>query len=130
MTELLLGFQAASPTGGSGALIFLAQMAAIFAIFYFLLIRPQRKEQQRHQEMVKALGRGSDVVTTGGIIGTVVDAKDDRLTIESAGSRLVIERSKVARVTGGKGAGVGASEAAQAEPAPPASGARAGRKRG
>ena len=47
----------------------MAQMVAIFAIFYFLLIRPQRKEQQRHRDMLEELKKGDEVITNGGIIG-------------------------------------------------------------
>lgn len=76
---------------------------AIFVIFYFLLIRPQRKQQKQHDEMVKALSRGDEVVTIGGIIGKIIHLTDDRVTIKTADeTRLEIERSKVGRtLTGG-----------------------------
>ncbi|HZD04483.1 MAG TPA: preprotein translocase subunit YajC [Longimicrobiales bacterium] len=87
--------------GGNATAIFLLQMIAIFAIFYFLLIRPQRKEQQRHREMVEALKKGDDVVTAGGVIGTVIHAEKDRVTIRTAEStRLVVEKARIARVGG------------------------------
>ena len=50
-----------------------------FAIFYFILIRPQRREQQRHKEMLKAIGKGDKVMTNGGIIGQVVRAGEHEL---------------------------------------------------
>lgn len=79
-------------------MLLVAQLSLIFLIFYFLLIRPQRKEQQRHQEMVKALAKGDEVVTSGGIIGTVVHATDDTLTVKTGeNTRIVIERSRVSR---------------------------------
>jgi preprotein translocase subunit YajC len=85
--------------GGNTTLIFLLQMAAIFAIFYYLLIRPQRKEQERHRKLVEGLKKGQEVVTAGGIIGTVVHAQEDRLTIKTGdNTRVVVERSKIARV--------------------------------
>lgn len=85
--------------GGGGTLVFVVQMMLIFAVFYWLLIRPQRKEQERHREMVEALRKGHEVVTAGGIIGTVVHTEEDRITIKTGdNTRLVIERSKVARV--------------------------------
>jgi preprotein translocase subunit YajC len=84
--------------GSPGAMLLVAQLSLIFLIFYFLLIRPQRKEQQRHQEMVKALAKGDEVVTSGGIIGTVVHATDDTLTVKTGeNTRIVIERSRVSR---------------------------------
>jgi len=78
---------------------------AIFLIFYFLLIRPQRKQQKAHDEMVKSLSRGDEVVTIGGIIGKIIHITDDRITIKTAeDTRLEVERSKVARKGGGTGA--------------------------
>lgn len=83
--------------GGSSGFVFFIQLVAIIAIFYFLLIRPQRKEQQRHRAMVAALKKGDGVVTAGGIVGKVIHAQEQHLTIVTAeNTRLVIERSKVA----------------------------------
>jgi len=84
--------------GASGGLIFLIQLVAIFAIFYFLLIRPQRKLQQRHQQMLAALKRGDQVMTEGGILGEVVHLAEDRVTIKTGESRVVVARGKIARV--------------------------------
>jgi len=50
----------------------------IFAIMYFLLIRPQQKKMKDHQKMVEALRRGDQVITQGGMIGKVVKVKDDK----------------------------------------------------
>ena len=50
---------------------------AIFAIFYFLLIRPQQKKLKEHQAMVEALRKGDSVVTQGGLVGKVVRVRDD-----------------------------------------------------
>jgi len=84
-------------------MIFLMQMAAIFAIFYFLLIRPQRKEQERHRTMIAELKKGDEVVTSGGIIGTVVHVQEDRLTIKTGeNTRLLVERARIARVVTGE----------------------------
>jgi len=80
-------------------MIFMMQMVAIFAIFYFLLIRPQRKEQERHRNMIAELKKGDEIITGGGIIGTVLHVQDDRITIKTAeNTRLVVERARVARV--------------------------------
>jgi len=89
--------------GGNSTLVFAIQMIAIFFIFYFLLIRPQKKEQDRHQSMIAALKKGDEVVTGGGIIGTVVHAEGDRITIKTAETtRIVVERGRIARVTSAK----------------------------
>lgn len=106
-TYAALALQA--PPGGSGMSMLLLQFGLIFAIFYFLVIRPQQRQRKQHEERLRALKRGDEVVTAGGIIGEIVqigtlgDAKaplDDRVTIRSGESRLVIERSRIARVLG------------------------------
>lgn len=118
MIETLLGALAAPREGANGAMVLLIQMGAIFAIFYFLLIRPQQKEAARHRAMVASVGKGAEIVTNGGIIGLVVEAKDDRLVIESAGTRLEVERGRIARVVGGKEEGAKAEAAAPAPRTP------------
>ena len=84
--------------GADGTMIFLVQIIALFAIFYFILIRPQKKERERHQEMVDSLKKGDEIVTSGGIMGKVVHAQPDRLTIKTAGeTKVEVERQKVAQ---------------------------------
>jgi preprotein translocase subunit YajC len=84
--------------GGGGAMILLIQLALIFLIFYWLLIRPQRKEQERHRAMIQALKKGDEIVTAGGIVGSIVHATEDRLTVKTAeNTRIILERSKVQR---------------------------------
>lgn len=99
MSEVMLAFLAAPREGGNSSMIFLLQMVAIGAIFYFLLIRPQRKEQKRHRSMIEELKKGDEIVTNGGIIGTVVHTQDDRLTIKTdENTRLVVQRGRIAQV--------------------------------
>jgi len=94
-----LALLAAPREGGNATYIFLMQMVAIFVIFYFLLIRPQRKEQERQRTMISEVKKGDEVITAGGIIGTVVHAQDDRLTIKTGeNTRVVVERARIARV--------------------------------
>ncbi len=82
---------------------------AIFAIFYFVLIRPQQTQRKKHDEMVRTLKKGDEVVTTGGLVGEVVFIKEatgddratgmeDRVTIKSGETRLVIERGRIAKI--------------------------------
>ena len=70
--------QAAEPS----PLGMLFPMALIFLIFYFLLIRPQARQQKERENMWKSLDKGDDVVTAGGIHGKVVGVTDDVLTLE------------------------------------------------
>ena len=62
---------------GPGLLAQLPFFIAIFAIFYFLLIRPQQKKMKEHQAMVEGVRRGDQVVTQGGIVGKVTKVRDD-----------------------------------------------------
>ncbi|CAN5173526.1 hypothetical protein BH09GEM1_BH09GEM1_38240 [soil metagenome] len=102
--------------GAAGSLTpFLVQLVAIFAIFYFLLIRPQQTQKKKHEEALRNLKRGDQIVTAGGIIGEVVHVKeagsaegsktmDDAVTIKSAESRLIVERGRIQRIIGGTSA--------------------------
>ncbi|NOX73949.1 MAG: preprotein translocase subunit YajC, partial [Alphaproteobacteria bacterium] len=63
--------------GGLGGIGQFLPLVLIFAIMYFLLIRPQQKKAKVHREMVAALRRGDQVVTQGGIVGKVTKVKED-----------------------------------------------------
>ncbi len=83
--------------GANGTFVFFLNMSAVVLIFYFLLIRPQRKEQERQKQMIAAIAKGDEIVTTGGIIGTVIRAEEDRLIIKTGGeTKITVERSRVA----------------------------------
>jgi|SRR5690606_3773013 len=99
---LALAAQAAPPTAGRGMTVLLIYIVAFIAIMYFLILRPQRRLQQKHQEMVASIKKGDEVVTDGGIIGNVVHLTDDRVTIRTAeNTRIVVARPKIARVLSG-----------------------------
>ncbi len=78
----------------------LIPLILIFAIMYFLLIRPQQKKLKEHQEMVAALRRGDQVITQGGVIGKVTKVKDDgEVEVEiSKGVTVRVVRSSIATV--------------------------------
>jgi preprotein translocase subunit YajC len=59
-------------------------MVLLLVVMYVLMIRPQRRKQQEHQSMVETCGVGEDVLTTGGIYGTIVQAEGDDLVVEIA----------------------------------------------
>ena len=100
MTLLPFGLLMAPAEGGSPLTLFV-QLGLIFLIFYWLLIRPQRKERDRHQQMIAALKKGDEIVTAGGIVGTIVHVGEEQLTVRTAeNTRLTIERSKVGRRIG------------------------------
>ena len=91
---------------------------AIFAIFYFVLIRPQQTQRKKHDEMVRTLKKGDEIVTSGGLVGEVVFIKEvgaeggsseDRVTIKTGDTRVVIERGRIAKINRHIPAGSGAS---------------------
>ncbi len=90
----------AQTSGPMGAISSFVPLILIFAIMYFLLIRPQQKKVKDHQKMVQALRRGDQVVTQGGIIGKVVKVKDDgELEVELAeGVKVRVIQSTIAQV--------------------------------
>ena len=91
---------------------------AIAAIFYFVLWRPQAAQRRAHEAAIRAIKRGDEVVTAGGIVGQVVHiqetaagavAAEDRVTIKSGESRLIVERGRITRVVSGSAAGAAQS---------------------
>ena len=95
----ILAMVGSNQQGGGAISVFVLQIAAFIAIFYFILIRPQRQQAKRHDEMLKQVKRGDEIVTSGGVIGEVVHVKDDQVTIKSGEARLVIERRAIAKIT-------------------------------
>ncbi len=96
---------------GNGMLGPIFMYGAIFAIFYFILIRPQSKQRKAHEALIRAVKRGDEIVTAGGLVGEVIHVREaqkgdgtaaapleDRITIKSGESRLIIERGKIARI--------------------------------
>ncbi len=80
-------------------LINLAPIIAIFVIFYFLLIRPQQRQQKDHEQMLKNLKTGDKVLTTGGLYGTITGFKGADLEVQfSQTVKLTVARSAVANV--------------------------------
>ncbi len=83
---------------------------AIFAIFYFVLIRPQQQQRKKLESLIAQLKKGDEIVTAGGLVGEVmhiaqqskdgaaVSAMDDRVTIKSGDARVIVERGRIARV--------------------------------
>ena len=81
-----------TPPGGNTSMIFM--LVGMFALMYFLMIRPQKKRQKEEQEMRNAVELGDDITTIGGIVGKVDAVKEDSLIIETGAdrNRLTIKR--------------------------------------
>ena len=84
--------QTDAAAGGTSSLLFLAVM---FAIFYFLFIRPQRRRAKEQQALQSEIVPGDDVQTIGGIRGRVVSAEEEMLLIEIAEGRMWVARRAI-----------------------------------
>ncbi len=97
----------AAPPGGSGSGAVVTQLlffGAIFAIFYFLLIRPQQKQKGERQRMLSSLKRGDKVVTTGGLHGTLTALTEQTVTLRVSDQvKLDFDRTAVGRVVAQQG---------------------------
>ncbi len=74
--------QAPAPAGGE--LFQIVFLVGLFVLFYFIAIRPQRKRQKEHQEMVAALEKGNEVVTSSGILGKITSLDDNYVVVNVA----------------------------------------------
>lgn len=109
-TTMMLALQA--PAGGSSLMPLLFQFAAIAAIFYFLIIRPQQRQRKAHEDRLAALKRGDRIVTAGGLVGEVVHIREatagatgkatleDHVTIRTGDTKVIVERGRIAKVVG------------------------------
>ena len=88
------GAEGAAQQGGLMGMLF--PLAIFVLIFYFFIIRPQRKRDKQHNNMIAGIGRGDEIVTIGGFLGTVKDVRDDTFQIElTEGVRVSILKSAV-----------------------------------
>lgn len=75
----------------------LLPLIVLFAIFYFLIIRPQQKQQKEHQAMLEALQKGDKIMTNGGLIVEIYKVEDEFLTVTTVdGTKLRVARNYVA----------------------------------
>ena len=100
--------------GGMSTIIMLVVMVGIF---YFMMIRPENKRKKEAEAMRSAMKVGDKITTIGGIVGTVVDVKDDKFVIETSADRVRIEFAKWALSTNETGAERAKEEAKKAEEA-------------
>ena len=100
MLELAYAQTQGAAPGGAGGIFgtinMLVPFIAMFAIFYFLLIRPQQKKQKEHRQMLQNLKRGDRVLTSGGIYGTIVKIRNDIIHLEVSDQvRLRVNKSAI-----------------------------------
>ena len=91
--------QAAAPAAPGADMFQIAFLIGLFVLFYFIAIRPQRKRQKEHGEMVAALGKGDEVVTSSGILGKLVKLEDNFVVLLVAEKvELKFQRSHISAV--------------------------------
>ena len=93
----------AAPQQGGGSMQFLFTMGLMFLVLYFLIFRPQRKKQKQHQNMIDNLKIHDTIITTGGIIGKIVNIKKEKNILvvrvdETTNTKIEFQRSAVAGV--------------------------------
>lgn len=99
--DILNFFAFASPnaggggSGGAGSLLSFLPLVLIFAVFWFMIIRPQKKQQEQRKTMLDALKRGDRVITNGGLYATIRDVKGDVVTA-TIGDNVKVEISRQA----------------------------------
>ncbi len=99
-------------TGGMGTMII--TLLIMVAVFYFLMIRPENKRKKEAEQMRSSVKVGDKVTTIGGVIGTVVDVKEDKFVIETGADRVRVEFAKWAMSTNETGAERAKEEAKKA----------------
>lgn len=98
-TELAYAMGPAQEGGQGGGLIGFLPLIAIFAIFYFLLIRPQQKKAKEQKAMVESLKKGDKVITSGGIYGIIEEVRTNTVSVKiSENVRVKIGRTNIAVV--------------------------------
>ena len=94
--QLFAGGEGGAAGGAQSMMGMLFPLAVFVLIFYFFIIRPQRKRQKQHEGLISSIGRGDQIVTIGGFFGTVREVRDDTFLIELAeGVRVRILKSAV-----------------------------------
>jgi preprotein translocase subunit YajC len=101
-----------SAAAAPGPAAMLVPFAMMFAIFYFLVFRPQAKARKDHEQMIRGLKKHDEVVTTGGIFGTVVNVRPESITLRvDENVRIEIEPSAIGRLVKQKAKSVEPAEA-------------------
>lgn len=85
--------------GGPPGWTMLPYLAIMLVVLYFLTIRPQQKKQREQNELLKTLKSGDKILTTSGILGTVITVKEKSVTMRSADSKFEVTKSSVVEIT-------------------------------
>jgi preprotein translocase subunit YajC len=100
-----------APGGGPGGSLMIVGYLLLFAAMYFFMIAPQRKKQKEHEKMLKALQSGDEIVTSGGIYGTITNVKEDRFVVRIAdNTKIEVGKSFVTTVLKSQAAAAATTE--------------------
>ena len=103
--------------GGGDMVSTVIMLAVMLAVFYFMLIRPENKRKKEAENMRSAVKVGDKITTIGGIVGTVVNVKEDKIVIETSADQVRIEFAKWALSTNETAAEAAKEEAKKAQEA-------------
>lgn len=99
ITEAIAAAPEAAAGQPPGGLTSFLPLIILFAVFYFLLIRPQSKRAKEHKNMVASLAKGDEVVTNGGILGTITDIDENYATLKIADNvEIKVQRPSISTV--------------------------------
>ena len=91
--------QAGAPASGTDMLMQFLPLILMFAIFWFLLIRPQQKRAKAHKQMLAELKRGDHVITSAGLMGRILEIDDEQVLLECGEAKLRLNRAAISAVT-------------------------------
>ena len=111
----MLNFLTESTAGGMGSTLIM--LVLMIAIFYFMLIRPENKRKKEAEQMRSAVKKGDKITTIGGIVGTVVDVKENNIVIETSADQFRMELAKWALSTNETAEAAAKAEAKKAQEA-------------
>src|SRR5258708_12785804 len=88
-----------APKGGTPVWWWPVEIGLIIAIFYFVMIRPQRRQQEAQRQLLSSVQKGDQIVTTSGIVAEVLYLKDDQVTLRPAESNFVVLTTPIPQTT-------------------------------
>lgn len=99
LNAVALGAEAPAAAPAGGGMSFFIVIIVMFVLMYFMMIRPQQKRQKQHKAMIEALGKGDEVIVSGGIAGRIDALGDSFVTVEIAdGVKVKVQRASIANV--------------------------------
>ena len=113
----MVNFLTAGMDAGAGMGSTMLMLVIMIGVFYFMLIRPENKRKKEAEQMRSSVKKGDKITTIGGIVGTVVDVKENNIVIETSADQVRIELAKWALSTNETAAEAAKAEAQKAEEA-------------